>query len=216
MPIKSNQETISNLVLEYEKIKTSLTLVLNEEEWRSVPEKIDLIVIGDNPGRSEKKFKKYLIGANAGKRGRNFISFALKELELSNFLILNKTPFYSSVTNKLIDDSNKSVEKSIIATISAVKTLININPKIIVIILGHSENIVNEKFFTYLSLNIDNNFRKNLYYISHPSHGHLDAELMSYLYTYLVNDTPINLLKILEDIKRIKTININEKYETIL
>ena len=47
MHIKSNQEIVTELVAEYKKIKTNLTLVLNQTEWNAVSDILDLIVIGD-------------------------------------------------------------------------------------------------------------------------------------------------------------------------
>lgn len=214
MHIKSNQEIVTELVAEYKKIKTNLTLVLNQTEWNAVSDILDLIVIGDNPGKDEKKLNSYLRGG-AGKRGRKFIEYALKNLNLSNFLILNKTPFYSDTTAKLKEDANGSVEQSIIITLNKLKLLIDNNPKLIVLVFGISGE-VNEIFFTRLSDFITDTDKEKLFYLSHPSHGHLDAELMSKLYDYLLKDMPINLLHIIHDIKQQKINVLKKKYDVNL
>ena len=191
-----NSEIIETLIIKYNNINYNKSLkddslvidtdLQSKENLEKLDkEGIDLIIVGDNPGKSERKKGKYFFEqGSAGKHAHTFIEFA-KYLRFSdkrnfNFLLLNKTPFYSSRTENL-GIENKIV-KSLDFTIEALNNFSLNNNDLIVLIVGCSKNDLNKLFYPKLKKSTHENLVPKLRFAKHFSNGHFMEQFVNHLH----------------------------------
>ncbi len=86
--------------LEWNKQNNNLSFVFNNDLEKIKKENVKYILIGDNPGKTEKENNRYLIGG-AGISARIFFERYFVDNFSEEILVLNKTPVYSNITTSL-------------------------------------------------------------------------------------------------------------------
>ncbi len=223
---KKNSEIIDTLISNYTKLQENENDILVIDKWFQLKENlskldeegINLIIVGDNPGKLEQKHKQYFCEkGSAGKHARTFKKFAecLCSSGNSNFniIFLNKTPFPSPTTDKLVID--EKVKKSIDLTINALNDFaLNKNNKdLIILIVGCSKNKLNE--FYYPQLKIKATPDLTLKFAKHFSNGHFMEQLVDNLHLYmkdLKDFNDINLISVLNRMHKETIKKINENF----
>lgn len=151
----------------------------NKQTLNNVDEKgIDFILIGDNPGKQEKKHNQYFYKkGNAGRYAHTFLDIASYYHTFGDrpfsYLIFNKTPFYSNTTDKLnIDDA---VIKTCEFLIEALSKFSKTNPNLVILVVGrYKKNDLNNHFFKLLHNQIKEDFSLNqkIRFGNHFRNGH--------------------------------------------
>jgi len=184
----NNSQIINELVANYEYLssnsETSQEIIIDKnlkepnELTKLDSEGIQFILVGDNPGTKEKINQEYFTrkgnGGSAGNYARTFLDIARfyesKRENPFNYLILNKTPFYSSSTKKLNIDS--AVEQSIDYVIDTLNKLVKKNPSLLVLIVGIGKSAkLNQEFFSRLHTSMSVQLGQTLRFAKHFSNG---------------------------------------------
>jgi hypothetical protein len=209
----TNRLVIADLISALRKIDTPHhELVLNEEEWKNLSDRrIDLIFVADNPGDKEKDNSRYLHGP-AGKKGRKFIRhYRDIDRRRGQTLILNKTPYHSTTSDKLTDSSN-CVRRSVEETFSALVQFWKINKGVKIVIAGYSKNLINKLLFETYSKCDTEKFKAALYFTNHPSNGHLDSQFAECLVAELKTKRKVKMARVLKRMKKLSAVKIREQH----
>lgn len=149
--------------------ESTLTEIDNKE--------INFILIGDNPGNTEKAKQRYFNeSGSAGRFARTFLEVASfyhsYGEEPFTYLIFNKTLFHSGTTDKLKIDN--AVEKSCRFIIEALSKFSKANPSLIILIVGrYKKNDLNKSFYKLLEAYVNQDFglSQKIRFADHFSNG---------------------------------------------
>ncbi|MGH2342767.1 hypothetical protein ACRC7T_14930 [Segnochrobactraceae bacterium EtOH-i3] len=148
----SNYEEMRIFLLEYRQRVRGLrrnnrNYVFNEDINSYINENItpQLIIVGDNPGYNEHRYKKFLHeNGNAGKIARNFLKSAYGDDCFSReIIVFNKSNFYTSISsdlNSAILRNNREIKEDIsfnAGIVVEISRILNIP----VLIIGLNKNI---------------------------------------------------------------------------
>lgn len=176
---------MQEIIVDYESKLDNLNLqgkeIVKNEDWSKVTDNLKVIYCGDNPGKTEKKEKKYFVGT-AGNDLSLFVNVNNKRNGIleNEYVFFNKTPFYSNKTTDINEwtDKNDIVKQSIELTIECLFKMWDKNKDLKIIIFGlntksfvvrtFGELILNKKYVAF--------FEKTTL-LSHPSYNHLYSQI---------------------------------------
>ena len=172
-----------------EKYKQYNSDIVIDRRWpdkdylKDINEGIDLIIVGDNPGKNEKKHNEYFYHkGQAGKQVKTFIDFAkhFYKKDLS-YLYLNKTPCYTKSSAGLEIDAYQELlmEK----TVDTLSHFSDINNELIILIVGYSKIPLNNCFYEILRNKLTNNnsLKDKLFFANHFSYGNFFEPLVRHI-----------------------------------
>jgi hypothetical protein len=140
------KELLNQYRAEIEKIKPINYEIVFDDNWENIEiEKIEWVVVGDNPGVKEKEHKEYF--SKKGLTGyivrKHFkCNFNINDREI---LFLNKAPIHTATTAQL-----NSIENLEVFVQPIYKLLFGLNelyPKINFLIMGKGKNSLNKVFY---------------------------------------------------------------------
>ncbi len=122
--------------------KDNVHFVYNTDLDILVKEDIKYILVADNPGNIEALNERYLIGP-AGLAARVYFERAMVSNFKKEVIVLNKTPIHTSITNKLENLKEQSIESQeyMVNLIVELALLLNVP----IIISGYSNGLIKRK-----------------------------------------------------------------------
>ena len=225
---KNNTQIIKEMVEAYNSLSPSMTdhpifikpktsevvrsTVVINKEWEKISDRrIDLIILLDNPGTTEKKEELYLSpNGEAGKQGREFISnYCMIEKKRGQILILNKTPYWSNKSETLQD--NDHVKSSVQITFKAIEQFWTNNKNLNVLVMGlNDKTIMNKYFFDFYKSNSNKDFKSHFFFVKHPSFGHLSNQFAFALVSELRTKRKIKMINIFKQFNKLNNDSINK------
>lgn len=175
-----NKKILEDLIKEYERvsINNSCNIVIddrwqNEDYLKDINKGIDLIIVGDNPGKHEESDGVYFsTNGSAGKQANTFIEFVKHFYKKKlRYLYLNKTPYHTNSSASLkIDDSQELLMQK---TVDALSHFSYINNELIILIVGYSKIDLNKCFYEILNNKMSSicTLRNKLFFANHFSYG---------------------------------------------
>ncbi|MGL5049575.1 MAG: hypothetical protein ACRC5W_04355 [Cetobacterium sp.] len=148
--------------------------IIFDKDLKKVKEfsSITWVVVGDNPGKTELKNKRYFSEGTAAKGLKKCFDEKLKLKRNENYICLNKTPIYSVKTDDLSAVDQNLLQKSFSITAELIFNLHILNPKINVLIVGFSSKSI-KSFFSELKKQYEKNENliNNIYVVPHFSYN---------------------------------------------
>ena len=203
-----NSEIIENLIYKLKNIpEKELDLIIDEDLENPDLLKVldsnglDYIIVGDNPGNTEKKNNRYFYETGqAGKHARTFVKLMelieLKRDKKIKILFLNKTLFHSPRTHLL--EIKQSVLTSFNIMIDALNNFIISNENLNILIVGYSKSDLNKGFFPQLQHLGSSNLLEHTHFSKHFSNGHFMEQFVSSINVQLENTSEIDFHTILK------------------
>ncbi len=116
--------------------------VYNKDLDNLVKEDIKYILVADNPGNIEAQHERYLIGP-AGLAARVYFERAMVSDFKKEVIVLNKTPIYTSITDKLenLKEQSQESQEYMVNLIVELSLLLNAP----IIISGYSNGLIKRK-----------------------------------------------------------------------
>lgn len=185
---------------QYDRVSALPDEFVQNVEWENSFEKVDVILIGDNPGRTEKKNNIFFAGKT------KTIMDLVKENFAKNrktFLSMNKSNYYTSKTNNLIEILNNPTDKNILLDIEANAVLVNEifkkNNAVMVILFGSEKTKISKHFLRFLNIPND-----NILFMKHPSYNNLAAQIGEFLLSQINSkqSIPTDLIEIFKKINK--------------
>ena len=151
-------------------------IYVRNSDWQTAfdPPKNKFIIVGDNPGKTEKEENRYFIGAS-GITLKNFFKNRLGISE-KEYIIFNKTPIHTAKTIELKSIEQSILECSMIKSAEIIASLSN-SLKIPILIFGKGNiNTIFKPFILTLKSS-----KCEYYLYNHPAYGNLSRECNAYI-----------------------------------
>lgn len=200
--IKAQFDRVKNLQSKYGK-ENDFNIFVYNKKWKKTQDEIDVILIGDNPGKKEALKNKFFNGGT-----KPIIKLIKKNLKKSNlkYLVLNKSNYFTPNTGELetILKSNshklsKEINKDIQANAQLVLDICETNPNVEIILFGNIKNTLSIQFLKSFK-EIE---RNKIIYLKHPSFNHLGNQIALQYLKELNEEKPSpNILELFRKLKK--------------
>ena len=172
-------------------------------DWEKLS-RVDVILIGDNPGKKEKEEGRFFQGGTK----------AIMDLVISNLnknhrcvLVMNKSNYYTDNTKGINQILSQEKENSIIIEdIKSNANLVNeLGKNAEIVLFGITKNNLHRLFMSNLSDEVKN----KIIQLKHPSRHNLAGQLTEYFLNQMNSDNeiPTDILKIFKEISLNKLLN---------
>ncbi len=196
-------DDFNNHIINWKKVSTEISVVGNKSFNEIDVNDVRYIIVGDNPGKTEKEKGKYLIGDSGQKLRTFFEVHQFVEDFRKNVVVFNKTPLYSNTTKELKKERDKlkstnyyfELQKEMAKIVFRAHKVLDFSCPLILLgngacniskqtgkVCGELQNFIIElyKLYENESLTVDT---AHVYLLHHTSRGFFFTDLLEYYHT---------------------------------